>query len=311
MPGPVMRPGFGATTRRTSGDSALGTPGVRRGGAATGSSSFTYDTPSAASRASVADVDVGERDRPPSRLRRVVAGEHDALASGVRDDERAAARRHAAHGRARRRTRPPSGSARAPRDSASSAGSARGRRGALTQRVDRAHPGGRDQLAVVVHTVLAVGRAAPRRTTCRSGGARRPASASARTRAAHERRRRDLRSRAPAPNVAWPAFNASRHACERVDRTAPSGADALARGGSRPPRSTRAPPRRGSASPPAANPSSPLAARSSRPATRSLGVRVGRVDCAAREHGRTGTEHRPWRSAQHEDVQVGTIGERA
>ena len=65
------------------------------------------------------------------------------------------------------------------------------------------------------------------------------------------------------------------------------------------------------ASPPPASPCSALAAASSRPTIRSAsaGVAVGGVDRAAREHGRAGTEHRPARALQHEDVQVGTIGD--
>ena len=76
-----------ATTRRTSGDSALGTPGVARR-AATGSSCFTCDTPSAASRALGRGCRVSGSGIVHRRARRrVVAGEHDALASGIRDDD--------------------------------------------------------------------------------------------------------------------------------------------------------------------------------------------------------------------------------
>ena len=147
-----------------------------------------------------------------------------------------------------------------------------------------------------------------RRTTCRSGGARRAASASARTRAAHERRRRGLRCRALAPTSRDP--RSTRRATLASASIGPRRrvADGSA---SRIPASSKhsrtAATRR--ASPPAANPSSPLAARSSRPMIRSLRRSVGRVDCAAREHRAPGTEHRPGRSAQHEDVQIGTIGD--
>ena len=152
-----MRPGFGATTRRTSGDSALGTPGVRRGGAATGSSSFTYDTPSAASRASVRMSMSGSGIVHGRAARRVVAGEDDALApasatTNGRCSSSRGTRSSAAKQRVRRReARECLETAHRRQDQLDLAARV------LTQRVDRAHPGGRDQLAVVVHTVLTVG----------------------------------------------------------------------------------------------------------------------------------------------------------